>query len=50
MLMLILVTFLTIGYATVSTILTMNGSLALGESEGEIKFNRSVLNGANRPT
>lgn len=46
----IFVVLLVVGYATVSTILTMNGSLAFGESEFKIKFNRSVLNGANRPT
>ena len=46
----IFVALLVVGYATVSTILTMNGSLAFGEGEFKIKFNRSVLNGANRPT
>lgn len=47
---LILVLILTLGYAAVTTILNMNGSVAISEGEFQIKFNRSVLNGINRPT
>lgn len=47
---LILVLILTLGYAAVTTILNMNGSVAIKEGEFLIKFNRSVLNGTNRPT
>ncbi len=47
---LLLIFVLTIGFATISTILNMNGSLALGENDLKVKFNRSLLNGANRPT
>lgn len=45
-----LIVLLTVGYAAVTTILNINGSVALSESDFKIKFNRSVLNGANRPT
>lgn len=48
--LLVLVALLIIGYASITTILTMNGSLALGEGGFVVKINRSVLNGANRPT
>lgn len=45
-----LIALLTVGYATVATIMTMNGTVALGEKGFIVKINRSVLNGANRPT
>lgn len=47
---LLLIFILTLGYASVTTILNMNGSVAIKEGEFLIKFNRSVLNGTNRPT
>lgn len=47
---LLLIFILTLGYASVTTILNMNGSVAVAESDFKIKFNRSVLNKANRPT
>ena len=45
-----LVLLLTVGFATINTVLNINGSLGLGETDFEIKFNRSVLDGANRPS
>lgn len=44
----ILVLFLTIGFAAVNTFITMSGSVALGTTNFEVKFNRAELNGANR--
>ena len=43
-----LIALLTLGYAAVNTVLTMNGLVGLGGTEFEVKFNRAILNGANR--
>ncbi len=47
-LVLTLVLLLTVGFATINTVLNINGSLGLGETDFEVKFNRAILNGANR--
>ena len=43
-----IVLFLTVGFASITTILNMNGSMAIGTTNFEVKFNRASLNGANR--